>query len=86
MSLTLSPATTGGAVKGEVCLHPSRRQLEHFIIVRVPGTSRAKANRAARQALREPDPYSAALGRVIESGMLRGLDPTADTALRRVSA
>jgi hypothetical protein len=82
----VSPATPGGAVKGEVRSHPTRRQLEAFIIARVPGMSRSRANRLACQAMHEPDPYSAALGRVVESGMLHGSDPTADSALRLVGA
>ena len=86
MTATLAFATAGG---GGAQARPTRRQIEESLL-RFPDVSKSKANRIAREVLHLPDPLAAAVARLdisgpgVEQGMLRGPDPTADTAVRHL--
>lgn len=81
--LNLGRPVEGSA--GLVRARPTHRDLEAFALSRLPGITRSKAKRLARLAVQEADPYTAVLGRSIEARMLRGADPTGDTALRNAT-
>lgn len=91
---TTLAAATGSQFKAEVCPQITRRQLVAHLRGRFPGITRSMAERCAENSLHSTAPIRAAeaqaamrLGGVVspvEQGMLRGVDPTANTAVRHV--
>lgn len=84
MTSTFTPGGPAGALRGVVRPRPTHRDLEAFALAHVPGMTKAKARRLARCAISEADPYGSILGRLAESRMMRGADPTGNTAASRV--